>query len=160
MDNRLSAQDSASMHVPYVCCTMHRWIITESDDVRSSDNSEVCEELLEKLKNVRVMLNEDFVAIQQRILAEEEMEKKKNTTFQEIQQQKEELEEIAELESKINSCEAERVKLVQEFEEQVKKLSSNFPETGFTANDDLDSLTAKHYNLQCDLQQKRNHLQM
>ena len=114
------------------------------------------DELLEKQKDVKTMINEDFVAIKQRMEDEEQREKIKNTTLKEIQQQQEELSEIAALEKEIN----ERRKHVQEMKEQLKKLTGDVPEAGFTVDDDPDSLSAKHYTMQCDLQQKRNHLQM
>ena len=64
----------------------HRWIITESDDVRSSGNSEVWEDLLKKLENVKAMVNENFIAIQQRMKAEEERKRIENATLREKQQ--------------------------------------------------------------------------
>ena len=113
----------------------------------------------EKLENVRAMKNEDFIDIQRKMVAEEEREKMKNTTLKEIQQQQRVLSEIVELESEIDRCEPERIKLVQKLEEQVKKLTSDVPEAGFTVEDNLDSFSATYSKLLCDLQLKRNHLQ-
>ena len=143
-----------------LCMLCYRWIITESNDARSSGNSEVWEGIMEKLKNVRAMLNEDFIAIQRNMEDEDNWEKIRNTTLKEIQQQERELNEIAELENMIGRRESERIELVQELEELVKKLTSDVPELGFTANDGLISFSTKRCNMQSVLQQKRNHLQM
>ena len=72
---------------------------------------------MEKLKNVRAMLNEDFIAIQRNMEDEDNWEKIRNTTLKEIQQQERELNEIAELENMIGRRESERIELVQELEE-------------------------------------------
>ena len=81
--------------------------------MNSSGNSEVWDEMLQKLKTVRAMLNKDFSAIQNKMEAEEEMRRLKNTTLKEIEQKESELREIHELQNEINRCEPENVKLRQ-----------------------------------------------
>ena len=49
-----------------------------------------CEEIVEKLKNVRALFNEDFVAIQRNMEDENNRKKICNTTLKEIQQQQRE----------------------------------------------------------------------
>ena len=69
-----------------LCMLHHSWIITESNDVRSSGNSEVWGELQKKLKDVKAMVNENFVAIQQRMRAEQELKKIENAALREMQE--------------------------------------------------------------------------
>ena len=146
---------------PTLLCMLYgRWIITESKDasIRSSGNSKVRNEMLQKLKIVRAMLNEDFSAIQNKMEAEEKMRRLKNTTLKEIEQQENELREIHELQNEINRCEPDNVKLRQKLNEQVKELRDNVKEAGFTADSDLASFSAKHDEMLLNLQEKREEL--
>ena len=139
---------------PTLLCMLYgRWIITESKDasMRSSGNSEVWDEMLQKLKTVKAMRNEDFNTVQKKMDDEEEMRRSKNATLKEIEQKESELREIHELQNEINRCEPENVKLRQKLNEQVK-------EAGFTADSDLASFSAKHDEMLLNLQEKREEL--
>ena len=126
--------------------------------MRSSGNSEVWDEMLQKLKTVKAMRNEDFNTVQKKMDDEEEMRRSKNATLKDIKQQENELEEIHELQNEINRCEPENVKLRQKLNEQVKELRDNVKEAGFTADSDLASFSAKHDEMLLNLQEKREEL--
>ena len=81
--------------------------------MNSSGNSEVWDEMLQKLKTVKAMRNEDFNTVQKKMDDEEEMRRSKNATLKEIEQKESELREIHELQNEINRCEPENVKLRQ-----------------------------------------------
>ena len=127
--------------------------------MRSSGNSEVWDEMLQKLKTVKAMRNEDFNTVQKKMDDEEEMRRSKNATLKEIEQKESELREIHELQNEINRCEPENVKLRQKLNEQVKELRDNVKEAGFTADSDLASFSAKHDEMLLNLQEKREELQ-
>ena len=126
--------------------------------MNSSGNSEVWDEMLQKLKTVKAMRNEDFNTVQKKMDDEEEMRRSKNATLKDIKQQENELEEIHELQNEINRCEPENVKLRQKLNEQVKELRDNVKEAGFTADSDLASFSAKHDEMLLNLQEKREEL--
>lgn len=137
---------------------LHRWIITESNDVRSSGNSDIWQEILEKQRNTKAMYNEDFSEVKHIMVDEEERMRLKHATLQEIAQQEADLCEIEKLKSKVECLEPDVLQLTQKLDEQMKKLSRDFPEAGLTADNDLASFSAKHAEVHLDLQEKRDQL--
>ena len=81
----------------------HRWMITESNDFKSSGNSGIWRELLEKQKNVVAMSNEEFIAIQSILEDEEETRRWKHATLEEIAQLQTDIQEIETLKAKLKS---------------------------------------------------------
>ena len=134
---------------------LHRWMITESNDFKSSGNSGIWKELLEKQKNVVVMYNEDFIAIQSKLEDEEKTRKWKHATWKEIEDLQTDIGEIGALKSKIEELEPNILHLRQLLDERVMALKADYPELQLGADTDL---SAYHAKLLHDCQEKRDQL--
>ena len=134
---------------------LHRWMITESNDFKSSDNSGIWEELLKKQTNVFAMCNEDFIEIRRTLKDEEESRRWKHATLEEIRQLQTDIQEIGTLKSKIEELELNILYLRQSLNEQVMALKADYPELQLAADTDL---SAYHANLLCACQEKRDQL--
>lgn len=141
------------MHDTY----LHRWMITESNDVKQSGNSGVWKEMLEKLKSVVAMFNDDFITIQRTLEDEEKTRKLKHATLQEIAQLESDLQEIKELETKIDELKSNVVQQKAILGEEVEALNADFPEAGLTADSDI---ATKHTNILLAYQEKEGQLRM
>ena len=133
----------------------HRWMITESNDFKSSGNSGVWEELLEKQKNVVAMCNEDFIAIRSILEDEEETRRWKHATLEEIAQLQTDIQDIETLKSKMEELEPNILHLRQLLDERVMAVKADYPELQLAADTDL---SAYHANLLCACQEKRDQL--
>ena len=122
------------MHDTY----LHRWMITESNDVKWSGNSGVWKEILEKLKSVVAMFNDDFSTIQCTLEDEEKTRRLKHATLQEIAQLESDLQEINELETKIDELKSNVVQQNATLGEEVEVLNADIPEVGLTADSDIE----------------------
>ena len=139
----------------YSVIMLHRWMITESNDFKSSGNSGIWTELLEKQKNVVAMCNEDFIAIRSKLEDEEETRKWKHATLEEIAQLQTDIQDIEMLKSKIKELEPNVLHQRQLLDEGVMALKADYPELQLAADTDL---SAYYGNLLCACQEKRDQL--